>query len=265
MKNSITSDFSSRMILAILTTALSPIANASEDTWVSLFNGKDLSGWTVKVAKHPIGENPYQTFRVEDGMIKACYDQYPSFDGQFGHIYTNQSYSNYRIRVEYRFDGQWMSDAPSWTELNSGIMLHCQSPLSLSLDQEFPVSLEGQFLAEGTSAGTQTANVCTPGTHVELNGELSDLHIVDSTSELFPGEEWIQFEAEVHGNELIIYRINGIEVNRYTHPVLDQNDKDAKRLIENGAPLQVSYGHIALQAEGHPVWFRNIMIQPIKD
>ena len=234
-----------------------------EGEWIPLFNGENLDGWTPKIAKHPLGENFNNTFRVEKGILKACYDQYTDFDMQFGHLYTNQSYENYMIRVEYRFDGEVMHDAPSWTAFNSGIMLHTQSPLSLSLNQSFPVSLEGQFLATGTSAGTQTSNVCTPGTDVEFEGERTKQHILDSSSVLFPPETWVTFEAEVHSDKLIIYRINGEEVLRYTHPTLDETDKDAARLLANGAYVQVSHGHIALQAEGHPVWFRNIKIKPL--
>lgn len=235
----------------------------SDDGWVSLFNGENLDGWTMKMAGHPLGENYNDTFRVEDGIIKAYYDKYEKFDMQFGHLYTNNVYENYIIRVDYKLPGKVMEDAPSWTNLNSGVMLHTQSPMSMTLEQQFPVSLEGQFLGTGATAGTQTANVCTPGTHIEINGERTHAHIVDSASQLFPGEQWVTFEAEVHGNEEIIYRINGEEVLRYSNPILDPSDPDAARLIEAGASMQVRNGHIALQAEGHPVWFRNIMIKPL--
>jgi V8-like Glu-specific endopeptidase len=133
----------------------------------------------------------------------------------------------------------------------------------MTLEQQFPVSLEGQFLATGATAGTQTGNVCTPGTHIEVNGERTHAHIIDSSSRLFPSQQWVAFEAEVHGNDEIIYRVNGDEVLRYSNPILDPEDPDAKRLIDAGANLQLSSGHIVLQAEGHPVLFCNIMIKPL--
>jgi hypothetical protein len=235
----------------------------AEEGWIPLFNGKNLDGWTVKIAGHPLGVNFKDTYRVEDGIIKAYYDKYELFDMQFGHLYSNASYTNYIIRLQYKLPGKVMADAPSWANLNSGIMFHSQSPLSMTLEQQFPVSLEGQFLATGATAGTQTGNVCTPGTHIEVNGERTHAHIIDSSSRMFPGDEWVNFEAEVHGNDEIIYRVNGDEVLRYSNPILDPEDPDAKRLIDAGANLQLSSGHIALQAEGHPVWFRNIMIKPL--
>ena len=51
----------------LLTAALLLPLQASD--WVTLFNGKDLSGWTPKIAKHPLGENAFDTFRVEDGIL----------------------------------------------------------------------------------------------------------------------------------------------------------------------------------------------------
>jgi hypothetical protein len=232
--------------------------------WVSLFDGATLDGWTVKVARHGLGENYADTFRVEHGMIKVAYDRYPRFEQQFAHLYTNNAYSHYVLHVEYRFTGRPMPDAPAWAHFNSGVMLHAQSPLSLTRDQLWPVALEGQFLAEGTTAGRQTGNVCTPGTDVEFEGRLTKAHIVEAKGRLYPLDEWVTFEAEVHGHDLIIYRVNGAEVLRYAHPQLDPLDPDAQRLSRSGVPSRLGCGHIALQAEGQPVWFRNIWLRPLE-
>lgn len=246
--------------------ALAPcffIANADESAWVSLFDGESLEGWTIKVAKHPIGENYANTFQVEDGVIKVSYEDYDAFDMQVAHLYTNQPYSHYRLRLEYQFVEGHCDDAPFWAKRNSGVMLHSQSPLSMQFDQAFPVSLEAQFLAVETEAGTQTGNIATPGTHVTIDGTLKTEHIIDSTSKLFPLGEWIRFEAEVPGNEELVYYINGEEVNRFQSPTLDASDPDAKRLLDSGATESVRFGHIALQAEGQQIWFRNIEIKPL--
>jgi hypothetical protein len=231
--------------------------------WRSLFNGRDLSGWTVKIAKHPLGVNYAETFRVEDGMIKVSYDRYGKFDEQFGHIYTNQPYSNYILQLEYRITGTAIADSPPWAKLNSGVMIHSQSPLSMGLNQAFPASMEFQFLSVGATAGRQTGNVCTPDTNLEMKGKLLTDHIIDSTSKLFPVDEWIAVEVEVHGNDEVIHRVNGVEVLRYQHPQLDPREPNAQALLAAGAPLQLSFGHIALQAESQPIWFRNIRIRQL--
>ena len=234
---------------------------AEAEHWISLFNGRNLDGWTVKVAKHPLGDNYADTFRVEDGVIKVAYDKYGVFDQQFAHLYSNLPYSHYILRLEYRFTGTPMADSPSWAKFNSGVMIHSQSPLTMTVEQLWPASMEVQFLSLGTTAGRQTGNVCTPGTNLEKNGKLLTDHIIEATGKLSPLDEWVAVEVEVHGNDEVIHRINGVEVLRYQHPQLDPRDPDAQRLLAQGAPLLISSGHIALQAESQPVWFRNVMIR----
>ena len=250
------------MIGAGVCMAASALA-ADEGEWHSLFNGRDLAGWTVKINKHPLGENYADTFRVEDGVIKVAYDRYGKFDEQFGHLYSNQAYSNYILRLEYRITGNAVADSPPWAKLNSGVMIHSQSPMTIGLNQPWPASMEFQFLSAGTTAGRQTGNVCTPGTNLEMKGKLLTEHIIDSTSKLFPVDEWVAVEVEVHGNAEVIHRVNGVEVLRYQHPQLDPKEDSAKALMAAGAPLQLSFGHIALQAESQPVWFRNIRIRQL--
>ncbi|HEY8994871.1 MAG TPA: DUF1080 domain-containing protein [Lacunisphaera sp.] len=259
-----------RSVASILTvlalTALLPAADASAETgWISLFNGKDLDGWVVKVAKHPMGDNFADTFRVEHGVIKVSYDKYGKFDQQFAHLYSALPYSHYILRLEYRFTGTPMLDAPEWAGRNSGVMIHSQSPLTMTVPQLWPVSMEVQFLCVDSKAGRQTGNACTPGTNLEINGKLTTDHIIEAShSSLSPMDEWIAVEVEVHGNDEVIHRINGVEVLRYQHPQLDPRDPDAQRLLALGAPLQLSSGHLALQAESQPVWFRNIRLKLLK-
>jgi hypothetical protein len=243
---------------------LSVFLPASE--WVPLFNGKDLSGWTPKIAGHKLGENAFDTFRVEDGILKCEYDKYPKFDGKFGHLYSNLSYSHYLFRLEYKFAGKMMADAPGYVNLNSGIMVHSQPPQSMSLDQGFPVSLEFQFLADEGRGKRPTGNVCTPGTNLEMNGKLITQHIVQSSAPTLPADEWVKIEIEVRGSSEIIHRVAGKEVLRYQKPQIDPKGGvvATKDLLEAGVPLLLSHGHIALQAEGQPVWFRNIELKQLE-
>ena len=262
------SPFRSFVLVATLLTlvALVRAVETSPSTrgWIALFNGKNLDGWTIKISGHPLGENFADTFRVEDGMIKVYYDKYGKFEQQFGHLYSNVAYSHYILRMEYRFDGKMMPDAPHYVNLNSGVMIHAQSPQSMGLNQGFPASLEVQFLADEGKGRRSTSNVCTPGTNIEMGGKLITQHIVESSAPTFPAEEWVKVEVEVHGNDDVIYRINGSEVLRYQRPQLDPKDPTAAELFKAGAPKFLSFGHIALQAEGQPVWFRNIELMSLE-
>ena len=68
--------------------------------WVQLFNGRDLDGWTPKFAKHDLGENFNDTFRVEHGLLEVRYDKWTRFDGEFGHLFYKEPFSYYRLAAE---------------------------------------------------------------------------------------------------------------------------------------------------------------------
>jgi hypothetical protein len=227
--------------------------------WTSLFNGENLDGWVVKFTGHPLGENFNDTFRVEDGAIKVSYDAYERFDGEFGHIFFRQPMSDYRLRLEYRFTGQQVEGGAQWAHRNSGIMVHAQVPESMLLDQKFPVSIEVQFLGGLGNGPRPTGNLCTPGTNVVIDGQLVSKHCTASSSATYDGDDWVTMEVEVRGSRLVRHIIDGVVVLEYTGLQLDPDDPIATPFLSDGKNL-LSSGYIALQAESHPVEFRNIQI-----
>ncbi len=237
---------------------------ADQGKWIQLFNGKDLTGWTPKITGHDVGENFGNTFRVVDGLLTVSYDQYETFDEQFGHLFYEQPFSNYRMRLEYRFIGQQVAAGPGWATRNSGIMVHGQSPQSMTKDQKFPVSIEVQLLGGNGVDERTTGNLCTPGTNVVMDGKLVTRHCTSSTSQTYHGEQWVTCEIEVRGNKLVKHMINGDVVLAYERPQLDPRDKDAQKLVEDGE-LMLSGGTISLQSESHPVQFRKVELMRLDD
>ncbi|GAB5561394.1 MAG: DUF1080 domain-containing protein [Synoicihabitans sp.] len=255
----------SRVCPLFVIVLIASVLGAEESGWKPLFNGKNLDGWIPKITGHDMGVNAHDTFQVDDGVLKVSYANYDQFDEQFGHLYSEKPYSHYKLRMEYLFVGEMMPDAPHYVNLNSGFMVHSQSAESMKRDQRFPVSVEFQFLADEGKGHRQTGNVCTPGTTVEIDGELIMQHIVKSTAPTFPADRWISVEIEVRGGEEIIHRVEGKDVLRFQKPSLDPTDTKfgAWDLIRPGRPLLLDSGHIALQAEGQGIWFRNIEIMEL--
>lgn len=256
---------SGRFIFAIVTSLLLAAGCMAAENkpntrqWVSLFNGKDLTGWVPKITGYELGDNYNDTFRVEDGVLKVCYDKYDKFDGRFGHLFYEVPFSHYRLRVEYRFVGEQTPGGPGWAFRNSGIMLHCQSPQSMRKDQDFPVSAEVQLLGGNGKDKRSTGNLCTPGTHVVIKNKLVTQHCTNSSSDTYHGDQWVTMEVEVHGHGVIKHLVNGQVVLEYEQVQLDETDRDARGLIKDG-DKRVSGGYFSLQAESHPVEFRKVEI-----
>jgi hypothetical protein len=249
------------LIVSCLSACNRPAVQKEE--WIQLFNGKDLTGWTVKITGYPAGENFGNTFYVEDSILKVKYDAYgDEFAGRFGHLYTNQSFSHYKLRVEYRFVGEQAKGGPGWAYRNSGAMLHAQAPETLALEQDFPVSVEAQMLGGDGTNERKTGNVCTPGTEVHINGELYKGHCCESTSKTYHGDQWVTLEMIVRGDSIVHHVMEGDTVMTYTRLTVGGGSVNPKQNIPDG-PL--TEGRIALQSESHPVEFRKVELLLIKD
>lgn len=226
-------------------------ADANKGDWIQLFNGKDLTGWKVKIKGYELGDNYGDTFRVEDGVMKVSYENYDKFDQKFGHIFYKEPFSHYRLRVEYRFVDKQCPGGPGWAFRNSGIMFHGQSAESMERDQPFPTSIEVQLLG-GPGAGERpTANLCTPNTQVVLDGKLHKRHCTNSSSKTYHGDQWVTVEIEVRGSESVKHMVEGKTVMEYEKPQLDDGT-----LLEGGT--------ISLQAESHPIEFRKVELKKLE-
>ncbi len=236
------------------------------DGWMPMFNGRDLDHWTTKIHHYETGDNHGETFRVEDGMIKVRYDQYEGdFNDRFGHLYYDTPYSYFHLVLEYRFVGELHPGAPSYTLLNSGVMFHSQDPKTMPREQNWPISVEMQFLA-GVEEGKArpTGNMCSPGTDVVFQGRVDPRHCINSSSDTYYGDQWVRAEAIVLGDSLVTHLINGDTVLQYTKPqigggVVERYDPAIKK---DGELL--TQGFIALQSEGQPIDFRRIYIRDLK-
>jgi hypothetical protein len=234
--------------------------HAAETEWQELFNGQDLRNWSVKITGQPLGQDKYQTFRVAEGVLQVRYDNYEGFNNQFGHLFYAQPLSHYELLVEYRFVGEQVSGGPAWAERNSGVMLHAQAPGTMTVGQDFPDSIEAQFLG-GLSDGKMrpTGSVCTPGTEIMLDNGRAPQHCTYSSSTTFDGNQWVQMRIEVNGHGDIAHFVFDDVVMRYHSPQLSENAKSA-----DGKPsLKLERGYIALQSESHPIDFRRVAYRPI--
>ena len=225
--------------------------------WIQLFNGKDLTDWTPKFAKHDLGVNFNDTFRVEEGLLKVRYDKWSKFDSEFGHLFYKDPFNYYIIGAEYRFVGEQVAGGPAWAIRNNGLMLHSPHPKTMLKDQDFPISIEVQLLG-GFGKPRTTANLCTPGTNVVMNEKLVTAHCINSKSKTFEGDQWVRVEVLLHGDELVRHMVEGEPVLEYTKPQIGGgNVAPVDPAVKvDGTPL--TGGYISIQAETAPIDFRKI-------
>jgi hypothetical protein len=243
------------LLFAFRPDAESPVRK--EGKWVSLFNGKNLDGWKMKIVGHPLGENFGNTFRVENGILSIRYDQYKSFDNTFGALYYDKKLTNYRLKVEYRFVGETAPGAPSWGFRDSGVQYHCQPPATLGLTQPFPICLEYNLHGGNGKEDRPTGELCANGTYVEINGKRNESFCTEPTvKRTFHGDVWVTLEIDIRDGK-IKHFVNGEEILQFENPRYDPNNEIAKTLIQ-GTDDKVSGGYISLQSNSHPIDFRKI-------
>ena len=137
---------------------------------------------------------------------------------------------------------------------NNGLMLHCQSPESMKIDQDFPSSLELQLLGGNGTAARSNGNLCTPGTLIHLADTLCTDHCINSTSKTYHGDDWVEIEALVLGDSLVHHILDQEVVFAYTK-LFRESVEDPS---QPGKPAHE--GYIAIQSETHAIDFAQIEV-----
>ncbi|MBO9155367.1 DUF1080 domain-containing protein [Chitinophaga sp. GCM10012297] len=232
--------------------------SAQKKGWVSLFNGKDLKDWDIKITGHQLNDNNGNTFRVQNGNLAVSYENYDEFKEQYGHIFHKKKFSAYLLVMEYRFTGDQVKGGPGWATRNSGAMIHSQAAKTMGVNQDFPISIEVQLLGGLGKGNRTTANLCTPGTNVVMNNKLITAHCVNSTSKTYNGDQWVHAEVLVLGDSIVKHIVEKDTVLTYEKPQIGGGNVSGNdpALMQNGKLL--SEGYIALQSESHPVEYRKV-------
>ena len=223
------------MLLAIMIAVTLFSCNARKtDESISLFNGKDLSGWHVDVPEMDEDPDLQSPFLVRNGMLVSLGE--PN-----GHLITDSIFENYRLEVSYRFAG---------TPGNCGILVHASLPRALY--DMFPQSIEVQMFHE--NAGDFWCIV-------------EDIRVPDMIRRRGPTDEWGITEGKkrrilnlTDGSENPPGEWNSMTIECVENAIKVWVNGD---LVNEGSDCTASKGQIAIQAEGSEVEFRKLILTPI--
>ncbi|MEJ7643670.1 MAG: DUF1080 domain-containing protein [Chryseolinea sp.] len=235
-------------------------STGDKNAWKSIFNGKDLKGWKIKITGFPIGENFGNTFRVADGVLSIRYDQYgDNFNNRFGALYFDKKLKNFRLKLEYRFVEETAPGAPVWGFRDSGIQYLGQDPGTVGLNQQFPVCVEFNLHGGNGKVDRPTGELCTPGTLVEIKGKPNEnFCTVPEVKRTFHGDQWVTAEILIVDGKITQFA-NGEEIMHGANARYDPKHDVGKKLLEQNSGV-ITEGFVSLQSNSHPIDFRNIEI-----
>lgn len=210
-------------------------AVVSSNKPVSLFNGRDLTGWHMDVPELDIDRSARIPFIVRDGMLV-------SLGTPNGHLITDKTYQDYRLDVRYRFAG-----APG----NCGVLVHASTPRALY--KMFPKSIEVQMMHQNagdfwcivediTVPNMESRRGLRENWGVTEEKERRIINLTDNSEK--PLGEWNEMVIECLKDSVKVW-VNG-------------------DLVNFGYDATATSGQIAVQAEGAEVEFQKIELRPIK-
>ncbi len=274
--------------LALLSLILCPALSA-EEGWKSLWNGKDLSGWSTWMQRpestsvvadmrrgvdgkyvDAIGSNkdPLKVFTVVEVDGKPAI----RISGEvFGELRSRESFQNYRLRLQFKW-GQlkWPPRNGARTPRDSGILYHVHAApgaegrtwarsIELQIQEHdvgdlYAVNSEISVRSTARKDGKHTLYDYDPHGEWHVFSQVSgqEGRCVKQPDAEKPGGEWNLVEIVCLGEDCL-HVVNGKVVMRLHAP----------RRIDGGKPEPVTSGPIILQSEGAEIYFRNIELKPI--
>ncbi len=196
-------------------------ASSQSQNKESIFNGRNLKGWTIYVNDSTI--NPETYFYVNNGVIETI-------GVPVGYLRTIKEYSNYRLHVEWRYPEK---------PINSGILLHVSGPDKIWVTHyqaQLKYENAGDFIVHGVGESA-TLNDSIYVSAEAVKPVVPKLH----PSNEKPAGEWNSYDITCNGNTIEV-RVNGLLQNVATN-------------------CSLTKGAIGLQAEGCKIQFRNLWVE----
>jgi len=270
--------FGKTLVAVVLSCAALLSCQKKEYPPVTLFNGKDLSGWDTylgpafdtltgkfdSLSAKGLNNDPDKVFSVveEDGEPALRV----SGNG-FGGIATKDEFENYHLTLQFKWGSRKFHNRKDKPR-DSGILYHAVGPFDAGYgnwmcSQEFQIQ-EGDCGDYWSVAGSTI--------DIPAMGQQEEQYVYDPTADLVtfsyistagkrcrkkpdgekPTGEWNTVDIYCLGDSSV-HIINDVVVMKLYH----------SRRPENGREIRMTRGKIELQTEGAEVFYRHIQLEPI--
>lgn len=201
---------------------------AENDGFVSLFNGCDLTGWTM---------GPDRSWVVEDGAITLRREM----DGRehnADYLWTEQMYGDFVLELEFRIPER----------ANSGVFLR--------------TSDRNDTVYTGIEVQVSNSYGLTSWSKGNCAGAIYD-GFAPTKNTVRPPGQWNQYRITCQGSRILVV-LNGeqivdMDLDQWTTP--NQNPDGTKNKFPRPLKDFARQGYLGLQDHGRAVWYRNIRVK----
>ena len=203
-------------------------AAADDDGFVTLFDGKDRSGWNMA---------PGGRWIVEDGTITLRREM----DGRehnFEYLWADGTYGDFVLELEFKIPEQ----------ANSGIFLRTadkKDPVYTGIEIQVCNSHGRETWGRGNCAGAVYDCVAPTKNAVKEPGQWNRFRITCLKN---------QITVELNGQE-----VARMDLDRWTEP--NQNPDGSPNKFATPLKDFARAGHLGLQDHGRPVWYRAVRVK----
>ena len=200
----------------------------AEEEFVTLFNGRDLTGWINPPGSH---------WAVEDGVIALHRDPDSKEHNQV-YLWTEEEYGDFVLELEFKIPER----------ANSGIFLRTadiNDPVYTGLEIQVANSYGRTSLTRGGTAGAVYDCLAPTANPVRKPGEWNRCRITCQGHLL---------KVELNARQII-----DMDLDQWTEP--HRNPDGSKNKFGTAIKDFARVGRIGLQDHGLPVWYRNVRIQ----
>jgi len=198
---------------AVLFGAVIVAQSSPQSGWVSLFNGKDLTGWK---------NNGAEKWIVEQGTI-LC----ESAGNKYGYLTTEKMYRDFNLRLKFRGEAAG----------NSGVFVHSRIT---GINPEHGPDIEGMQVEVDPSVGKHTGGLYESGGRGWVK-----MPTPEGEQALKPGE-WNDLEVSLQGNH-IVTQLNGVKIVDFTDEAPKFTDGVIGLQIHTGGGVRMRWKDILIQ------------------